>query len=171
MMVTQRELQLEEALRNLLAQIELHTDCMSGQIEFEALEDFVDEAEALVGALANNTAGIASFDLIYHIYRQRKFSEETFGPGERAQGIVDHIRKELAEILAAPTDLMEWVDVILLAIDGAWRAGFSPEQIAVGLAQKQTRNESRKWPDWRTAELGKAIEHIKAENEEVQNGR
>jgi hypothetical protein len=164
-----RALQLEEALRNLLAQIELHTDCMSGQIEFEALEDFVDEAETLVGALANNTAGIACFDLIYHIYRQRKFSEETFGPGERAQGIVDHIRKELAEILAAPTDLMEWVDVILLAIDGAWRAGYSPEQIAVGLAQKQARNESRKWPDWRTAELGKAIEHIRADDDEVQS--
>lgn len=161
MMVTQRELQLEEALRNLLAQIELHTDCMTGQIESDALIDFVEEAEELVGTLATNTAGVVRFDLVYHIYRQRQFSAETFGPGERALGIVDHIRKELLEILAAPTDLMQWVDVILLGLDGAWRAGFSPEQIAVGLAQKQTRNESRKWPDWRTAELGKAIEHIK----------
>jgi hypothetical protein len=58
--------------------------------------------------------------------------------------------------------LSEWVDVILLALDGAWRSGASPEQIAFAIAAKQIKNESRKWPDWRTAEPGKAIEHVRA---------
>lgn len=40
-----RQLKTEDALRNLLAQIELHTDCMSGLIESESLADFVEEAE------------------------------------------------------------------------------------------------------------------------------
>lgn len=87
-------------------------------------------------------------DLIAHIHRQREWSERTFGPGERANGVVAHIRKELAEIEAAPGDLMEWVDVILLAIDGAWRAGYTPEAIAHAIPIKQERNEGRRWPDW-----------------------
>lgn len=44
-----RELFLEEALRNLIAQIELHTDCMDGMIDSEALVDWVEEAERVLG--------------------------------------------------------------------------------------------------------------------------
>jgi hypothetical protein len=99
------------------------------------------------------------FDLVAHLHRQRAFSERTFGPGARTAGVIDHIRKELTEIEAAPNDLSEWIDVVLLALDGAWRAGFTPEQIAAGIAAKQARNETRTWPDWRTAPADKAIEH------------
>lgn len=101
------------------------------------------------------------FDLVAHIKRQRAFSRATFGPGSRAQGVVDHIRKELSEIEADPSDLMEWVDVILLALDGAWRTGVSPETIAEAIEAKQTRNEGRAWPDWRSADPNKAIEHVR----------
>ena len=101
-------------------------------------------------------------DLIKHLERQKKFSEATFGPGSRVAGICDHIRKELIEIAAAPEDLSEWVDVVLLALDGAWRAGYTPEEIAAAIEAKQTKNEGRRWPDWRTAAPGKAIEHVRA---------
>jgi hypothetical protein len=101
------------------------------------------------------------FDLIAHLYRQRAFSRATFGPGARTQGVLDHIRKETVEVERAPQDLSEWVDLILLSMDGAWRAGFSPEQIAEGIQAKQTKNEGRDWPDWRTADPGKAIEHVR----------
>lgn len=99
------------------------------------------------------------FDFAAHLQRQREFSERTFGPGARTQGVVDHIRKELTEILAKPDDLSEWADVVILGLDGFWRAGASPEQIIAALVAKQTKNEGRKWPDWRTAPAGKAIEH------------
>jgi hypothetical protein len=102
---------------------------------------------------------IRTFDLIAHLHRQRAFSEKTFGPGARPFGVIDHIRKELKEIEANPTDIEEWIDVIILACDGAWRAGFEPEQIAEALAAKQTKNEGRTWPDWRTIPEDKAIEH------------
>lgn len=104
-----------------------------------------------------------NFDLVAHLHRQRDFSLRTFGPGERTDGVLDHIRKELIEIESAPRDVAEWVDVILLALDGAWRAGHEPEAIAQAIQAKQERNESRKWPDWRTAEPGKAIEHVRHE--------
>lgn len=100
-------------------------------------------------------------DLMFHIERQKAFSERTFGPGERDEGLIEHIKKELDEIRNRPGDVMEWVDVIILAIDGAWRNGYSPIEICDALAQKQIINEQRKWPDWKTAEPGKAIEHIR----------
>lgn len=100
-----------------------------------------------------------TFDLIEHLERQKDFSARTFGPGDRAQGVVDHIRKELNEIEASPSDLEEWIDVIILACDGAWRQGYSPREIAETLACKLAKNERRKWPDWRTMPTDKAIEH------------
>jgi hypothetical protein len=97
-----------------------------------------------------------------HLERQRAFSLETFGPGARTAGVLDHIRKELLEIEAEPFDLSEWVDVVILALDGALRAGHEPAAIIEAVKQKQARNEARKWPDWRTAEPDKAIEHERA---------
>lgn len=101
-------------------------------------------------------------DLIKHLHRQMAFSLKNFGPGNRTQGVIDHIRKELIEIEAEPHDLEEWVDVVLLALDGAWRSGHTPEQIAAGIEAKLTKNEGRTYPDWRTADPNKAIEHIRA---------
>lgn len=113
------------------------------------------------------TVPAAPFDLVAHLKRQRDFSLKTFGPGARTKGVVDHIRKELAEIEADPADIMEWVDVIILAFDGAWRAGWEPQAIVDAIVAKQTKNEARQWPDWRTADPDKAIEHVRAE--EVQS--
>lgn len=103
------------------------------------------------------------FDLVEHLERQRTFSLKTFGPGPRTKGVIDHIRKELAEIEAEPNDIEEWVDVIILAFDGAWRAGWEPTKIIEAIVAKQTRNEGRDWPDWRTADPDKAIEHVRSE--------
>lgn len=100
-----------------------------------------------------------SYDLVAHLDRQRAFSVKAFGPGARAEGISDHIRKELAEVAAAPEDLSEWIDIVLLGFDGAWRAGHSSVAIAGALAGKLAKNEQRDWPDWRTADPNKAIEH------------
>ncbi|AZO81302.1 hypothetical protein BLM15_09055 [Bosea sp. Tri-49] len=108
------------------------------------------------------TVELKSFDLIAHLVRQRAFSLKTFGPGPRTKGVLDHIRKELAEIESDPSDISEWVDVILLALDGAWRAGWEPEAIAEAIEAKQTKNEVRNWPDWRTADPDKAIEHVRS---------
>ncbi|WP_229997820.1 dATP/dGTP pyrophosphohydrolase domain-containing protein [Pseudomonas aeruginosa] len=75
------------------------------------------------------------FSFEQHLHRQRRFSERTFGPGSRAADVIDHIRKELREIEEAPGDLAEWIDVVILALDGAWR----------------------------TAPADKAIEHVRAD--------
>lgn len=136
---------------------------------FLAIDDWQDDSIAPAGTVREAQDLLAAidgvtgpcFDLIRHLHRQRRFSLNTFGPGTRSKGVIDHIRKELVEIEAAPLELEEWVDVILLALDGAWRAGYSPEDIAEAIEGKQERNEARAWPDWRTASPDQAIEHVR----------
>ena len=118
-------------------------------------EDALDEARVEIARLT----AAERFDFAVHLARQKTWSSHTFGPGSRTTGILDHIRKELREIEAQPNDLSEWIDVVILALDGAWRIGHSPEQIIAALVAKQTKNEVRVWPNWRTAPAGKAIEH------------
>ena len=96
-----------------------------------------------------------------HLENQRAWSLKTFGPGSRLLGVLDHIRKELVEIEQDPTDVGEWVDVIILAFDGAWRAGWEPEDIIAAIKAKQEKNEARTWPDWRTMSQDQAIEHVR----------
>lgn len=117
--------------------------------------------DVVLDSLRSKGLAPAAFDLLAHLQRQREWSERTFGPGPRTAGVVDHIRKELCEIEAAPGDITEWIDVVILALDGAWRAGARPQQIIDAIVAKQTKNEGRAWPDWRTADPNKAIEHVR----------
>lgn len=100
-------------------------------------------------------------DLVDYLYDQIEFSVKTFGPGSRTIAILDHIKKELIKIEEEPDELEEWIDVVMLGLDGAWRAGYTPKQIVVKLYDKLARNKQRTWPDWRTSDPNKAIEHEK----------
>lgn len=97
--------------------------------------------------------------LVAYLERQWAWSKETFGPALRTKGIVQHIKKELREIEAEPHDLAEWVDVIILAMDGFWRHGGKPADLLPAMQAKQDRNFARQWPDWRTMSEDSAIEH------------
>lgn len=81
-----------------------------------------------------------------YITRQINWSRTTFGEGPRTGGLTKHIIKELDEIRAAPTDVEEWVDVVILALDGAWRAGYSADQIVTALETKQAKIMTRTYP-------------------------
>lgn len=116
-------------------------------------------------------------DLKQHLLRQIAFSRATFGPGTRTKGLCDHIRKEIVEVTKGKGDADEWVDLVILALDGLTRellfreaviatsAPRDPEEVAAQACQmirrKQGRNEGRQWPDWRTQSADKAIEHVR----------
>lgn len=107
-----------------------------------------------------------TFDIAAHLRRQKEFSERAFGPmvGQPRRGVLDHIRKELDEVekdWQAGVRSDEWVDVVILAFDGFLREGYSVEEILTLWEAKQTKNEKREWPDWRTADPDKAIEHVR----------
>lgn len=103
------------------------------------------------------------FDLEQYLHRQIAWSTKTFGPHDRTKGVLDHIRKELIEIEKAPHDLEEWVDLAILAFDGAWRNGHTPAEICSALSVKLAKNEQRDWPDWRTMSSDVAIEHVRGD--------
>lgn len=114
-------------------------------------------AQAIVSYVGKRTIDPA------HLDHQREWSRETFGPGDRVEGVLDHITKEVEEVRARPDDLSEWVDLIILAFDGALRQDWEAEEIIAAIKAKQEKNEARTWPDWRTADPNKAIEHVRGD--------
>lgn len=102
-------------------------------------------------------------DMVAYLAEQRDWSSKTFGPGSRMRGIVEHVGKELAEVTAARTpqeSLEEWCDIAILALDGAWRAGFTPEQVCEQLHRKATINRARQWPP--PGSQDRANEHVRS---------
>lgn len=103
------------------------------------------------------------------VEKQIAMSRVAFGPGARTHGLRAHIAKELDEIARAPFDVEEWIDVMILAMDGAWRAAqekfpFADDVllarlVAGTLVYKIGKNARREWPDWREVGQDAPIEH------------
>jgi len=96
-----------------------------------------------------------------HLADQSEWSARTFGHGTRTKGVLLHIQKELDEIADNPHDLEEWIDVILLAMDGYWRHGGEPKDILRRLRSKLLKNMERKWPSPISQDV--PVEHIAEE--------
>lgn len=92
---------------------------------------------------------------------QREWSDRTFGPGKRTEGVLKHIAKELEEVRQKPDDISEWVDIMILAIDGATRAGFTGAEVTQAYHRKMIENHGREWPDWHDFSEDEPIEHIR----------
>ena len=144
-------------LKDALVSIKNKMQVLADELQRVESHHFNDEQD--------NCGDIAPVDYVPFteiVGRQIRFSREAFGPPERGtEGIVKHIRKELEEIEADPNDLEEWIDVIILGMDGAWRSGFSPREVAEALVQKMDKNERRSWPDYNGVPEGEPIEHIR----------
>lgn len=91
------------------------------------------------------------------IERKREHSSRVFG-NQSYEGALDHLILEISEIRDAPGDVTEWADALLLALDGAWRAGHEPQAIIDAVHNKQVRNEVRTWQ--KPADPTKAIKHV-----------
>ena len=112
-----------------------------------------------------------------HLLRQMAFSRATFGPGPRVHGVLDHAEKEIEEIRRAHGSPEEWTDLVLLALDGLTRSlqygkhraypEAAAEMACRLISEKQGANERRDWPDWRTADPNKAIEHVRGQGHEA----
>lgn len=109
-------------------------------------------------------------DMVGHVRRQQQFSIKNFGPigqGQKPEGVIKHLEKEIAELKLDPNKSDEWYDVIILGFDGLIKNGLSPEEIVDGLRAKLTKNENRTWPDWRKLKPDEAIEHVRTPEEEA----
>lgn len=106
--------------------------------------------------------GVARLDIVEHLKRQRSWSEQTFGFGPRTASLLDHLQKELKEVAENPRDMDQWIDLVLLALDGALRTGHRPEDVAACIFHSQVRNEGRRWI---ISDPNKAIEHEEEDEE------
>lgn len=100
------------------------------------------------------------FDIQDYLIRQIEWSLKTFGHGMRTIGLTKHIEKECQEIRLSPNDLEEWVDVIILALEGFWRAGGTKGDLTGYLTMKQNKNLSREWPPIKPQD--EPVEHIQS---------
>lgn len=133
--------------------------------EHSTLEDMIDAAYR-AGYQARCFEAHYEDDAMWQaIDSQMQWSADTFGPGPRTNHVLDHLSKEVEEARAKPADLEEWIDIMILAADGAWRgAGATAQEIIDAYKAKLYKNFQRKWPDWRLSP-DKAIEHIRDDEE------
>ena len=98
------------------------------------------------------------------------WSLNTFGPGPRMEGVLDHIAKESEEVALSGGSGDEWIDLVILSIDGFLREktqrwGLSRHDAVAELlrmwAEKTEINMARDWPDFRTMDPNKAVEHVR----------
>lgn len=87
-----------------------------------------------------------SLDFTFLLREMMVWSKDTFGCGIRTEPLLKHIEEEIVEIRDSKgEDLYEWIDVIILAMDGALNAGFTPEEIGFALRHKYEKNKARSW--------------------------
>ena len=96
-----------------------------------------------------------------YLEEQIAFSKEAFGSEPRLEGVLEHIKEEVEEVRESPNDLEEWIDLVMLSLDGAWRSGHNVQEIIAMLKYKLDKNKNRDWPDWKTSDPTKPINHVK----------
>ena len=117
---------------------------------FESSPETVAAAKKLVESLrtphcvALGDAPSMPFNLARFFDEKAEWSRGEFG--EVYEGVLDHMAKEFKEVTEKPFDLEEWVDIVLLAMDGASRhAGAAGSEFVAALQAKQQKNRARRW--------------------------
>lgn len=121
--------------------------------------------------VADRPEWLASYELHVLAQSHAEWSRATFG-ADNVRGPVGplkHLRKEIDEILANPSDPMEYADAFLLLLDAARRADIGSAELLRAAARKLEINKAREWPKIQEADA--AIEHVrKMEPEEKTPG-
>lgn len=73
-----------------------------------------------------------------------KWAAKTF-PSATTQSALHHLKEEIKEVEADPTDVMEYADMLMLVMEAARLSGFSADDILKAFAQKHEINKSRIW--------------------------
>jgi hypothetical protein len=85
--------------------------------------------------------------LIKVISEAAKFSNKTFGDEfERGpEGPINHLKKEVNELLESPLDRHEYADCFLLLVDAYRRAGGNIYDMLKAVEEKIEINKNREW--------------------------
>ena len=92
--------------------------------------------------------------------QQGLWADETFGYGRKPRLILNHLKREVEEAIADPTDPIEYADCLLLLLDAARNAGIDGDQLIEYAYDKLKINTS---PKWGSPNEDGSIEHIREE--------
>ena len=72
--------------------------------------------------------------------------------------VMAHCKEEIDEVLADPTDIMEWADVLMIYLHGAQIYGYSIDKIYLAMLDKFEIIKKR---DWLPPDEKGIIRHVK----------
>jgi hypothetical protein len=73
------------------------------------------------------------------------WQDRTFGTAQGPIGALNHLSQEVEEAKADPTDIIEYVDCLMLIMAASRRAGFTFDQLHAAFLRKLEINKQRRW--------------------------
>lgn len=75
------------------------------------------------------------------------WANETFGKGRGAAPVLKHLVREAKDLVETPYDILAYSDVLILLLNAAAEAGYSVEDLVLGIETKHKINLSRDWEE------------------------
>lgn len=85
------------------------------------------------------------------MHRLRKFQHDTFQwakatfPEATTETCFNHLKREIKEILADPSDMTEWADGLMLYLQAASYSGVNVDELLPYMQDKFAVNKQRDW--------------------------
>ena len=73
------------------------------------------------------------------------WADSVFGKDRKPEMILQHLKKEIQELIEEPSNLEEYADVGILWLNAAAKAGYKVKDLYFAMAGKLMVNKSRKW--------------------------
>jgi hypothetical protein len=99
-------------------------------------------------------------------YELKTWTEKQF-PQRTTHSIAAHLRKETLELEAAPNDIMEYADCMMLLLDAASFNGIHASDILNACYEKLAINKKRTWGEVNDEGF---VEHVRFSHESEQGG-
>ncbi len=96
-----------------------------------------------------------------------RWGRETHGEGDKQERLLNHIALEIEEVRESEGSPTEWVDLVILALDGLTRSYgdvtplIAATKAAEEIERKWDKNTTRDWPDPKKHPDDKPMEHIR----------
>ena len=87
------------------------------------------------------------------------WSDSTFGEGRPSSRPLNHLAKEVQELIETPEDQMEYADCLILLLDAYRMAGGGADDLIEACYRKLEINKKRKWG---TPDENGIVEHIRS---------
>ena len=94
------------------------------------------------------------------------WADSVFGKDRKPESILQHLKKEIEELLEDPSSLEEYADVGILWLNAAKKAGYDVDDLYFAIVGKMWVNKCRKWG--KMDENG-VVEHLREDG--VWNGK